>query len=208
MDSIIFDLDGTLWDSSEQIASAWNKSLNNNFPEVEKTITQKDVAGILGMVTEEIAQTLFGDDYPERALEITEKLCEEECMYLRETGGILYDDLEDTLEILAKQYPLFIISNCQSGYIEAFLEYHGLERYFKGFLCSGQTGKRKGENIRMLMKEYHLKNPVYIGDTDMDYEATKIAQIPFIHAAYGFGKPKGTFQKICAIGELPELLKI
>ena len=51
-----------------------------------------------------------------------------------------------------------------------------------------------------------LQAPVYVGDTVLDYEAAKAAGVPFIHAAYGFGKVEGvpSIQKPL---ELPALLQ-
>lgn len=206
-DSIIFDLDGTLWDSSKQIAKSWNQTLQEKFPDIHKKITQKDVMGIMGMVTEDIARTLFPDLELEQAVMITNTICEEECIHLRTIGGTLYSGVEEVLKTLSLNYPLFIVSNCQSGYIECFLGYHKLEKYFKGFLCSGQTGKRKGENIKLLMEQYGLKESIYIGDTYMDYEAAKQAGIEFLYAAYGFGTISDPVPSIQNIKELPNYIQ-
>ncbi len=207
-DSIIFDLDGTLWDSTEQIAKSWGEVLKEKFPEIHRTITRQDVMGIMGMVTEEIAQTLFPHLEQNYAVDITNTMCNDECIYLKKIGGRLYDGLEDVLKILSNHYPLFIVSNCQCGYIECFLEYHKLGNYFKGFLCSGQTGKKKGDNIQLLMETYGLKHPIYIGDTHMDYEATIQAGIPFLYASYGFGTvPKG-IPTLSDIRDLPAYMEL
>lgn len=206
-DSIIFDLDGTLWDSTEQIAKAWSITLKEKFPNISRQITRRDIMGIMGMVTEEIAQTLFPDLKPEYALEITNTMCIEECVYLKELGGTLYEGLEDVLKVLSEKYPLFIVSNCQCGYIECFLEFHKLGKYFKGFLCSGQTGKKKGDNIQTLMKMYELKETIYIGDTYMDYEATQQAQIPFLYASYGFGTVSKDVPVLSDIKDLPAYME-
>ena len=37
-DSIIFDLDGTLWDSTKEVAKAWTE-VKNKYPEVKDEIT-------------------------------------------------------------------------------------------------------------------------------------------------------------------------
>ena len=50
------------------------------------------------------------------------------------------------------------------------------------------TGKNKGENLKLLMEKENLKNCIYVGDTRMDEVACRYAGIPFIWAAYGFGK--------------------
>lgn len=72
---------------------------------------------------------------------------------------------------------------------------------------SGRTGKGKGENIRLLMERNRVTRAVYVGDTQGDENAARFAEIPFIYAAFGFGKaisPDGIIQ---SIRELPALLQ-
>ena len=38
------------------------------------------------------------------------------------------------------------------------------------------------------MKKYSCKSAVYVGDTDGDCQEARRADIPFVHAAYGFGE--------------------
>eukprot|EP00130_Batrachochytrium_dendrobatidis_P008629 XP_006683504.1 hypothetical protein BATDEDRAFT_93263 [Batrachochytrium dendrobatidis JAM81] len=120
--------------------------------------------------------------------EVIQACCDLENGYLTTQGGILYENVERTLEILSKQYKLFIVSNCQDGYIEAFYKYHGLEKYFIDYENPGRTGLSKGENIKLVMERNQLENPVYVGDTVGDQQAAKQAGIPFIFATYGFGE--------------------
>lgn len=61
-----------------------------------------------------------------------------------ELGGLLYPHIEAGLRRLLVRYPLFIVSNCQAGYIEAFLEWSGLAECFRDFGCSGNTRLSKG----------------------------------------------------------------
>ena len=111
--------------------------------------------------------------------------------YLSEHGATLYNKLEDTLERLSKKYKLFIVSNCQDGYIESFFKSHKLEKYFIDYECPGRTGLAKAENIKLIVERNNLKNPVYVGDTQGDAKAAKDANIPFIYANYGFGDVNG-----------------
>jgi len=39
-----------------------------------------------------------------------------------------------------------------------------------------------------LWERNHLKNPVYVGDTQGDCDGARLAKIPFIYVDYGFGK--------------------
>ena len=76
----------------------------------------------------------------------------------------------------------------KEGYIEKLFSFTGIGPFVKDYLCAGMTGKNKGENLKLLMEKENLKNCIYVGDTRMDEVACRYAGIPFIWAAYGFGK--------------------
>lgn len=187
---IIFDLDGTLWDSSEQVAGAWSVILSRRSEtdsRVRRSVTGEDMRGYMGKTMEVIAELMLPDTDEKTRLEIMDECGEYENEYLSGHGGKLYPDLERELDRLSKSFKLFIVSNCQSGYIETFLEYHKLSKYFADFECPGGTGLAKAENIRIVMERNALDKAVYVGDTQGDLDASDGAGIPFIHAAYGFG---------------------
>ena len=200
--AIIFDLDGTLWDSSVQVIEAWN-SIIKKYPETKAVVTPEKMATYMGKVLEEISSMLFEDISKDRGLEIMTECSDYELEYLKDHSGVPYEDLEETLKALP--YPLFIVSNCQSGYIETFLECCGLGKYFKDFECSGNTGNPKGENILEIIRRNEIKNAVYVGDTQGDCNASQVAGIPFIFAEYGFGNADRFDRKIKSIKELAEI---
>lgn len=183
---IIFDLDGTLWDASKQVAPAWNRVLDL-YPQLQKHITETDMRGFMGKTLDTIAGLMFPNMDENERMKILRECCLGEQVYLREHGGTLYPNLEKTLMLLQDKYKLFIVSNCQDGYVQAFLEYHGFEQYFTDFEMSGRTGQIKGENIKLIMARNHLTKAVYVGDTLGDMEAANYAGVPFIYAKYGFG---------------------
>lgn len=187
IDAIFFDLDGTLWDSTDAVVKTWNMVIKN-VKEINEVVTKEKIKSIMGLQLPEIAERMFPDVDKNLKIRILKKCCSSECDMIKKEGGELFPNLEETLEKLYKKYPLFIVSNCQEGYIEAFLEYHKLEKYFKDHKCAGETGLPKGENIKLMVKDYKFKNPVYVGDTFKDFEAAKLADIPFVYASYGFGK--------------------
>lgn len=203
VDSIIFDLDGTLWDAVEMDLKCFGSVLNGR-KEIQRPVTRKELESIMGYTAEEAAAKLLPYLDKRTQLSIMAECCEAEPIWIRKIGGHLYDNLEDTLKTLSDKYPLFIVSNCQCGYIEAFFAYHKLDKYFKGFLCSGATGLSKGENIKLVIDKYKLKKPVYVGDTQKDCDAAKIADIPFIYASYGFGKADSFDYRIDSIKDLTE----
>ena len=57
------------------------------------------------------------------------------------------------------------------------------------------------------MKRNELKHPVYVGDTQGDCNAAKLANIPFVFASYGFGEVDGYDYMIEEISDIVNLLK-
>lgn len=206
---IIFDMDGTLWDSAEGVAKSWTRIVNQEYDK-ERVITVEDIHGVMGKTMDKIAEVLFPELANAPRLELLKKCCDDENAYLREHGGVLYPDLEETLTELKKEYHLYIVSNCQSGYIEAFLEHYGFSHYFEDTECFGNNGLQKGENIRRLADRNGLTRAVYVGDIQGDYDATMEAGLTFIHAAYGFGTIAQETAKISCFKDLltvaPEVL--
>ena len=159
---IIFDLDGTLWDTSEKVMPAWNIVLKR-YPELNKQITQEEMNSFFGKTIDEIAKMMLPDTEEQKRLDIMKECCREEQEYLSKYGGVLYPGLEKTLQELNKKYSLYIVSNCQDGYLQTFLNFHKLNSYFADFEMSGRTGMKKAENIKEIIKRNALdpvvKNP-------------------------------------------------
>lgn len=197
MDGIIFDVDGTLWNSTEIVAEAWTAYLREK-EKMNITITSERLMSLFGQLLPDIAKALFPDFSEEEQLRIIDACCQAEHEALLRQCAPLYEDLEETLAALSKKYPLFIVSNCQAGYIEVFLKATGFGKYFTDHLCPGDTGMAKGANIRQIVKVHSLKAPVYVGDTMGDFTACEEAAVPFIFASYGFGQvehPYAVIQK-------------
>jgi phosphoglycolate phosphatase len=130
--------------------------------------------------------------------------------YLEMHGAQLYPFVEETLRSLGHSYPLYIVSNCQCGYIEAFLEYYHFWELFGDLQCFGMNQKPKGENIRILADRNGIDNVIYVGDIEGDYRACMEAGGQFIHAAYGFGTLSESIAKktpaIRKFSELPAVI--
>lgn len=206
---IIFDMDGTLWDSSEGVAISWTEIVNKEYDK-ERVITAEDIQGVMGRTMDKIADALFAELSKEERMALLRKCCVYENEYLKEHGGILFPDLEKTFTALRENYDLYIVSNCQAGYIEAFLDHYGFWHYFKDIECYGNNDLPKSENIKKIVERNNLTKAVYVGDIQGDYDATMAAGLPFIHAAYGFGTIAQETAKVDSFAELvkvvPEVL--
>lgn len=205
IDGIIFDLDGTMWDSCETVAASWQDTLRKYY-DAEAVLTVEDISAIMGMTPEQIVDVLFSG-YGDRASAVCRHIMDEEAGYISVHGGKLFPGLEETLKALAAEHPLFIVSNCQVGYIQAFLEFTGFGKYFADYIGQGATGLTKGENISLIVSRHKLTYPVYIGDTPSDKAAADAAACPFIFASYGFGNVPEAAYKIASLSELPNIIK-
>ena len=119
-DGLLFDLDGTLWDSVDAICISWNRALERLAPEYAGTVTRARLLPCMGMLLPDILHRLVPELDQEGMKPILEEVLSEENAYVAAHGGVLYPEVEQTLAALSARCPLFLVSNCQDGYIEAF----------------------------------------------------------------------------------------
>ena len=209
---IIFDMDGTLWDSAANVAESWNVAIEefvagNSDVDITRKITTDDMYSVMGKTMDVIAELLFPDVEEETRTALLKLCCAKENDYLRTHGGKLYPKIRETVEKLRENYHVYIVSNCQSGYIEAFLEYYGFEELFEDIECFGNNNLQKADNIALVATRNGLDDAVYVGDIQGDYDASMKAGVKFIHAAYGFGTIDVQVEKIEEFSKLPEVVE-
>ena len=204
-ESLIFDIDGTLWDSRALVAEGYNIQLcAEGLPHL--CVNAEQLKALFGKVMTEIADVILETIPVEERYALMERCMETENRYLYENEcKIGYPAVKETIAELAKKYRLFIVSNSQCGYPGLCIEKLGLTPYIQGHMCFGDTGTSKGKTIRTLMERHKIENCAYIGDTQGDYEATVEAGIPFIWATYGFGTPEGYAAKVDTFAQLLNL---
>ena len=200
-DSLVFDLDGTLWDTCEPCAMAWNKVLfEAGIP--YRTILAEDVRAVTGKPHEECIRITFSNLTESQIMHLSEATMTEDNRMIDAMGGVLYDGVPEGLIQLATTYKLFIVSNCQSGYIETFLRLNQFEQLFKDVECWGNTGRDKSANLQSIIDRNHLHSPIMIGDADGDETAARTCEVPFAFVEYGFGMAKSPDLNFLSFREL------
>jgi len=207
-DSIIFDLDGTIWNSCPNIAKAWNKAFNEL--ELKITITAKDIENVAGKPYKECTDIILRENNKKEEVykkhpDIVEILNKYEENELKESGGVYYKNAIEGIKELSKRYKVFIVSNCQDWYLELFFGKSKLKKHLSGYDCNGMSHLPKSEMLKNMKEKYKLKNPVYIGDTLGDEKSTYKADLDFIHVSYGFGTSESKKTKI--VDSFSELLE-
>ena len=201
-ESLIFDIDGTLWDSRALVAEGYNIQLRSEGLH-HLCIDAETLRPLFGKVMTEIADSIFSSVDPKDRYALMERCMDTENRYLFENEcRIGYPKVRETMAALAKKHRLFIVSNSQCGYPELCIEKLGLGDYIQGHLCFGDTGTSKGQTIRTLMKTHNIQSCIYIGDTQGDLEACQEAGVPFIYCAYGLGQAESWDAKIDSIDAL------
>ena len=204
-ESLIFDIDGTLWDSRALVAEGYNIQLKAEGLD-HLCVTAEDLKPLFGKVMTEIADAILATIPAESRYDLMERCMATENRYLEENPcHIGYPGIRETVEQLSKKYRLFIVSNSQCGYPELCISKLGLTPYIEGHMCFGDTGTSKGKTIRALMEKHGIGTCAYVGDTQGDYEATVEAQIPFVWCTYGFGTPDGYEAKVDRFEDLLNL---
>lgn len=200
-DGIIFDVDGTLWDVRDVVTSAWRDIITK-----ETDWPVRFDAQSLGKMFGKTMDAIFFHFYPESTREEYERLTS--IIYkvqndkTIEAAPPLYEGVSRTLKELSGQCRLFIVTNAQCGYIDTLFKVHDIRKYFTDWMCFGDTGEPKDVTITRLIRRNHLKNPVYVGDTQGDADACDKAGIPIVYAGYGLGRVDKPWRSIDSFKEL------
>ncbi len=184
-DSLIFDMDGTLWDAVNTYLISWNMAME--LEGIDRVFTRAELDFVMGWERARVLAHLFPDQSVterERLFAIINK-CRAEI--IPRLGGTLYEGVQEGIIKLAEKYKLFIVSNCPEGLIVEFIKWSGLERQITDEIAHGLNSMPKNYNINLLMDKHQLKNPIYIGDTDVDRIESRKAGVPFVLLTYGFG---------------------
>lgn len=141
--------------------------------------TEQSIRPLFGKTMTEIAQVVVPGVPQEQAMEVMDRCMDGEMARLRrDPCHIFYPGVKETLTELHKTHRLFIVSNCQQGYIELLMEKGGLGGLISDFDCFGNTGLPKGQTLRLLCERCNVRDAVYVGDTQGDMEASEQAGLP------------------------------
>ena len=200
-DALIFDLDGTLWDTTAVCAQAWNRVLGR-LGITQRKVTEDEVRAATGRPHREAVRSVLVELSEAEIDRVTRETAVEDNRAIAEQGGQLYPGVHEQVPLLHARLPLMIVSNCQRGYIEVFLQTSGLARYFADFECWGNTGHTKSENLRAVIERNGAQRAVFVGDTEGDALAARENSVPFVHASYGFGSVERCDHRIARFDEL------
>ena len=206
-DAVVLDIDGTIWNTTGVVSSAWNqaiKDLGLDAPLTTPELLKKEFGKPMNVIADDLWPNLTRAQKEELMARCC--VCEQAALE-KNQADISYPGVRDTIAALSKNFKLYIVSNCQSGYIELTMKKNGIEKFIRDHECYGDTGLGKADNLRALIGRNKIRFPVYVGDTQGDADASKAAGAKFIWASYGFGSVKDFDAKIERFDGLLDLLQ-
>ena len=204
-DSLIFDMDGTLWDAVDSYSKIWN--ITSDSFGISRRVSRADLLDGMGQTLDRIIDKVFGRDFPLKEAYL-KLLRENEARLTAEFGGTLYPGVSEGIRLLAGKHKLMMVSNCGADGLKNFLRFTGLGPFISDTLTNGETGLDKADNIKLIMKRNGITDAVYIGDTAHDCVSAHKAGIPMVYAAYGFGHCDDAEYTITGFPELLKLLNL
>lgn len=188
---IIFDLDGTLLDSSGYASKAVHQAFDKliaKHPEIPKP-TVEEITGQIGCAMQEFYKGLLPAEHQVLWEELHAHASAIERDFLASGADFLFEGIRETLsELKFAGKILAVASNCSHDYLDAIAQAYDFDRWFTRLTCVG-----RGDDITksMLVQELVERfapdgKALMVGDRVHDYEAARIAGIPFIGCRYGF----------------------
>ena len=177
---IIFDVDGVLFNSKENMSYSWKKvkSVHKVKPDF------KNYFKLVGLPFNKILLKL---NIKKNLKEIEKTYRNESLRLLRK--NILYPGIKKTLRSLKIKYKLAIVTSKDKTRTKKLLKEFNLK--FKVIIAPSKNlkGKPYPDQILKALKLSRIKNKknaVYVGDTKIDYMAAKNSGINYVQAKYGF----------------------
>lgn len=206
---ILFDLDGTLLDTLQDLADATNYALRQlGCPERTLAEVRSFVGnGALNLMTRALPQGESAPT-PQELLAVFKPYYESHC----QVKTAPYPGVAAALAAVAERYPVAIVSNKPDGAVKALCAEH-----FPGIYALGETPdcprKPAPDMLYKAMAQLEVDRCIYVGDSEVDVLTAKNAGVPCLSVLWGFRDKKeiedAGGSRFCSdTGALPQMLEI
>ena len=184
---VIFDLDGTLINSSESILASISRAFDESNQVLRYPLTNK----VIGPPLKETLSYLSGTEDPSIL-----KLLSDRFKKNYDEKGVLqtkvYPGISAMLsKLMRHNIYMYVVTNKRIVPTLKILDHLGWDQYFLSVFCIDSFDefvKSKADLIKHTLEIYNIKNEVfYIGDTEEDMIASNSAKVPFVFVKWGYG---------------------
>ena len=180
--AILFDMDGTVLNTIEDLADSVNASLAHyGYPERTLDEVRRFVGNGVRRLMRQAVPTTATDAQMEEVLRYYHDYYEAHCQIKTRP----YDGIVEILQQLGKRYPVAIVSNKPDGAVKILAA-----QYFPGVYALGESPacprKPAPDMVFQAMKALEADACVYVGDSEVDVLTAKNAEVPCLSVTWGF----------------------
>ena len=182
MNRIIFDLDGTLWETSEAYIYSYRKTCKELNISKEEAGEEKSVLSFLGVKLEDVLKTILPSVKDRQRL--GQMLLGNVIEYLIKNLETYSKDIFSLFSNLSKKFKVYIMSNCPRPLLDAFYKITDVRQFITDDNTIEQSDKTHA--IRRFTDDYS-KRAIFVGDAQTDYESIENHDVVrFVYASYGY----------------------
>ena len=184
MHLIMFDMDGTLVDSSKSITNTINHVRENlGFERLEKNYILENVND----PSINSAEFFYGtQEFTQEQTILFEEYYNKHCLLDLE----VYDGITQLIEDLKDDFTLAVATNANSDFARKMLDHVGIEKHFSSILGydSVINPKPHPEMVHKILNKHNIlkENAQLIGDSHKDILAAKSAGVDSVLVNWGF----------------------
>ena len=176
---ILWDLDGTLLDTLQDLADAVNHTLAQfGYPQRSLEEVRRFVGnGARRLITLAVPE---GADV-ETVLAAFHAYYDDHCQIKTKA----YDGILEVLAELERKYPMAIVSNKPDSAVKSLCA-----QYFPGIFARGESAdcprKPAPDMVFKAMEAIGVETCIYVGDSEVDVQTAKAAGVPCLSVLWGF----------------------
>lgn len=194
MTGILFDLDGTLLDTLEDLTDATNHVLREfGFPERSAEQVRRAIGNGAANQLRRSAPEGTPEETVERMLAVYKPYYAAHCQNKTRP----YDGIGEALETLCSRYPVAIVSNKPDSAVKTLCR-----EYFPGMYALGETPdcprKPAPDMVHKAMQAIGADRCIYVGDSEVDVLTARNAGVPCLSVLWGF-RDKGDVEAAGAV---------
>ncbi|WP_017186117.1 HAD hydrolase-like protein [Alkalibacillus haloalkaliphilus] len=208
---IIFDMDGTLFQTDKILEFALDDTFNDlrlrGLWEGDTPIEQ--YRSIMGVPLPKVWEALLPNQSESIRQEVDQMFLNKLLVNIRAGNGALYPNVVETLSRLKEQgYSIFIASNGLVEYLNTIVEVYELDRFVTEVFSIEQiTSLDKADLVREIVSKYNIQSGVVVGDRLSDIKAAKANELYSVGCRFDFAKEEELAQADVVIDDMKDVME-